>query len=838
MNKKRIMTVLLAASMLVSTIAVTSCKKDTGPVKSRRTNVYGQTELSAPEEIDWVNNMVYIDDMLYMLYNKEIEIKHYNDGTEEELPAGMEPSDNAVAETEIVEEEPEVVEAVEEVSATTSVAPAVEVEVEEPEYYTEYQSQTWVYGTDLTGENTLNYQIMVADEIDSGYMSNLTTSAGKLYMMYETWGETNGYIMFVVDPKDGTVETKYDLTSLKSELGLTEEDYFYIDGMCLMDTTMYLYAEGSESAFMAYDLANNKIVKKFELPENVNWINNMYATDTGVYYSTYMDGKGYVLFSLDLTTGESTENEVTGVDYFNVIGSNNGKLYFQSSDGIIAWDSATGTSSEVLNYINCDVNNNDVNTVVAIPDGRFVYSSSDWDSDTQVTTFSLVVLERIPDEEMQEEVLLTIASADSDYNLRNVVIDFNKQNTGVRLNIKTYEEYNNEENEWKGAYTQLNADITMGNVPDILVLDSELPVESYYSKGVLVDLYPYMDDPENGIDRSQYLENILGACEQNGKLYSLITAFSLRVLSAKEEFVGSEPGWTMAEMLDVIESMPEDMWIFPDYGRDELLDMLLSLCGESFVDWENGTTNFESEDFIRLVTFLKDYPEKSVQEAYYETVDYDNYDYEAEEEWYNNYQMRYFKNFALFLGSNIYQLNGYTNVYRNFAGDATLIGYPTTDGGNGAVIDPILELGICTSSVNKDSAWVFLKYLLTSEDYFNDVYGFTLSKKWLDKSLDESEETYNSWYYEYSEEELEQMREYYSDEYVDWMRNRQVSYNKEMGQRIYDLVVNATTVVRTNEDLMNIIKEELSSFFGGGKTAEEAARIIDSRARVYVAENS
>lgn len=818
MHTKRNVSLLLAATMLLSAASITSCKKDTGPVKSRRTNVYGQTELSAPEEIDWVNNMVYIDDMLYMLYNKEIEIKHYNDGTEEESPAGMEPSDNVV-----ITEEYEVAAAV------------VETEVVEE---VEYQSQTWVYGTDLTGENTINYQLTAIDEIDNGYMSNLTTSAGRLYMMYETWGETNGYIMFVVDPKDGTVEKKYDLTSLKSELGLTEEDYFYINGTCMMDSTMYLYAEGSESAFMAYDLANNKIIKKFELPENVNWINNMYATDTGVYYSSYLDGKGYVLFSLDLTTGESTENEVTGVDYYNVIGSNDGKLYFQSSEGIIAWDSATGTSSEVLNYINCDVNNNDVNTVVAIPDGRFVYSSSDWDSDTQVTTFSLVVLERIPDEEMQEEVLLTIASATSDYNLRNVVIDFNKQNTGVRLNIKTYEDYNNEENEWKGAYTQLNADITMGNVPDILVLDSELPVESYYSKGVLVDLYPYMDDPENGIDRSQYLENILGACEQNGKLYSLITAFSLRTLSAKEEFVGSEPGWTMSGMLDVIESMPEDMWIFSEYGRDDLMDALLSLCGDSFVDWENGTTNFESEDFIRLVTFLKDYPEKNVQQAYYETVDYDNYDYEAEEEWYNNYSMRYYKNNALFLSSSMYQLNGYTNVYRNFAGDATLIGYPTTDGGNGAVIDPLLELGICTSSVNKDSAWVFLKYLLTSEVYFDDVYGFTLSKKWLDKSLEESEDTYSSWYYEYSEEELEQMREYYSDEYVDWMKNRQVSYNKEMGQKIYDLVINATTVVRTNEDLMNIIKEELSSFFGGGKTAEEAARIIDSRARVYVAENS
>lgn len=827
MHTKRNLSLLLVAAMLLSAGSITSCgKKDTGPVKSRRTNVYGQTELAAPEEINWVNNLFYVDDMLYLMYNKEIEIKHYNDGTEEESPAGMEPGDYAVAETEIVEE----------VSATASVAPAVTVEEDEDDYYIEYQSQTWIYGTDLAGENTISYQLEL-DEPDNGYMSNVLSSNGKVYVLYETWGETEGYLMYVVDIQDGTVAEQYDLTSLKEGIGISEDDYFYINSICVLEDTAYLYYNSNENGFISYDLANNKVLQKFEMPENVNWINNIYAMDNALYYSSYVDGTGYVLFSMDLTTGETTENDVEGVDYYNVIGSRDGKLFFQSNDGIISWDSATGESSEILNYINCDVNTNDVNTIVALPDGRFVYSSSVWNNSTEKTEFSLVVLERIPDEEMQEEVLLTIASATQDYNLRKVVINFNKQNTGVRLNIKTYEDYNNEENEWKGSYTQLNNDLTMGNVPDILVLDSELPVESYFSKGMLVDLYPYMDDEENGIDRSQYLENVLQACEQNGKLYSLITAFSLRVLAAKEEYVGSEPGWTMSEMLDVIESMPEDMWIFPDFGRDDLMDNLLSLCGNSFVDWENGTTNFESEDFIRLVNFLKDCPEKSVQEAYYETVDYDNYDYKAEQEWWNNYQMRYFKNNALFHNAYIYAFTGYRNIYRTFAGDATMIGYPTTDGGNGAVIDPILELGICTASVNKDSAWVFLKYLMTNEEYSEDVYGFTLSKEWLDKSLDESVEEY-SYYHTYSEEELEQMREEYSEEYVEWMRNRQTEYTKEQGEKVYDLVIHASTVVRKNEDLMDIIKEELSSVFGGGKTAEEAARIIDSRARVYVAENS
>ncbi|MBQ3590563.1 MAG: extracellular solute-binding protein, partial [Clostridia bacterium] len=493
----------------------------------------------------------------------------------------------------------------------------------------------------------------------------------------------------------------------------------------------------------------------------------------------------------------------------------------------------------VLNYINCDINSNEVNTIAVIPGDRYVYYCSEWDSETYINTFTLNILNRIPDEQMQEEVILTIASASQNYELRNVVIDFNRQNTGVRLNIRTYDEYNNEENDWKGASTQLNADITMGNVPDILVLDSSLPVESYYSKGVLVDLYPYMDDPEKGVNRADYLENVFKACEQDGKLYSLIACFYLQILAAKPEYVGSESGWTMTEMLDALDAMPEGMTAFADYGREELKDMILRYCGDSFLNWEEGTTNFESDDFIRLMEFLKTCPEKSVMTEFYDNMDYDNYDYEAEMEFYNNYEMRFYRDTALFYTSALSNFNGYNQIYRSFAGDATLIGYPTTDeNSNGAVITPYLELGICTASPNRDSAWVFLKYLMTSEEYFKDSYGFVIDKGWMEKQLSESEETYKDWYYEYTDEDWERMEDQYSAEYIDYMKKSQMKYQMAHGEMIYDLVQGATKVQRGNEDLMNIINEELSVFFGGARSAAETAKIIDSRARIYISENS
>ena len=94
--------------------------------------------------------------------------------------------------------------------------------------------------------------------------------------------------------------------------------------------------------------------------------------------------------------------------------------------------------------------------------------------------------------------------------------------------------------------------------------------------------------------------------------------------------------------------------------------------------------------------------------------------------------------------------------------------------GCGAVIHPNMELGICAASQNRDSAWTFLRYLLTSDKYFEDAYGLVISKTWMDKKLAESEEYYKDWYYEYTEEDWENMRNQYSEEYIDYMKKSQI----------------------------------------------------------------
>ena len=92
MLKKRILCTSLAVLTALSSMSLfSSCKKEEAPVKEKRTNVYSGTDLELPEGIQYINRMTATDDTVYIIYEKQIEVTHYSDGSTKENDTGMEP---------------------------------------------------------------------------------------------------------------------------------------------------------------------------------------------------------------------------------------------------------------------------------------------------------------------------------------------------------------------------------------------------------------------------------------------------------------------------------------------------------------------------------------------------------------------------------------------------------------------------------------------------------------------------------------------------------------------------------------------------------------------------
>ncbi|MFR0800845.1 MAG: hypothetical protein ACLSHX_07460 [Suilimivivens sp.] len=73
----------------------------------------------------------------------------------------------------------------------------------------------------------------------------------------------------------------------------------------------------------------------------------------------------------------------------------------------------------------------------------------------------------------------------------------------------------NTEDDYQAGLNRLNADIVSGKIPDILVIDDNMPVESYVSKGLFEDLKPYIEKDE-GLDINNFMPNILDAFSVDG----------------------------------------------------------------------------------------------------------------------------------------------------------------------------------------------------------------------------------------------------------------------------------------------------------------------------------
>lgn len=865
MKSKRIMSALLAGVMLTSTVLASCSKQEKEPPKSKRTNVYSGDEITLPADITYIDRIDFKNGKIYATYNttytitrnelgEEVERRvgyFWDDGAndvpvaayevaEEETAAEVEATDDGETEAE-AETEAEVA------TQTAETGTPVEATKEETSegtstklpdgWYYDYQNVQSLTVMDIaTGEATTT---AMPTDIPGYSQSMAIGSDGFVNMIYNnySWDEetqvsTNTYTLVKIDAATGEVKSQMDLSEAFQSAGLDLTNTYIGNMQCADNGDIYIT---SDATFLVFD-ADMNYKTKFTLDNG--YINSINIDGNKVYVMYYGDGlQGLCVVENGTKTDiKGTNLTVALGNMYEMLGFYNGQLYYRTENNISKYDPNTDTITEEMNFINSDISQNQINTTKLLPDGQILLTTYDYSSDSNQLTVQL--MHRVPDEEIQEEVIVTLGAMYSNYNIVNAIIKFNKQGTGVRVSLVTYDKYNNADNDYTGGVTQFNNDIITGNIPDIILLDSSLPVESYFQKGIFADLNQFVDDPEVGINRSDYLTNLFDACTVDGKLYSMIMSFNLRTLVAKSKYVGTESGWTFEDMMKAVQNMPEGMKAFFDASRSDIINNFLGNSMDSFINWDTGETKFESQGFIDFIKFLATCPEKGFWEAYYDSMGGNYvYDEEKEQEMNQQYELRFFNDLALFDFEYISSFTDLIYERNTFASkDITPVGYPT-DSGNGAIIQPNIELAISQVSQVKKAAWEVLKYFLNDDGVSKRSYNFSSNISHLESLASSAKD--NFYYYNRTDEDFQWYKDQgYSDDYIEYLKNSNQPFEQEVVDITMNLIKNATQVSRSDSDLLDIINEELSGFFGGTKTAEETAKVIASRAKIYVSEHS
>lgn len=593
------------------------------------------------------------------------------------------------------------------------------------------------------------------------------------------------------------------------------------------------------------DSTGKKLFDTPEIDSENAWISSCFLTNTGVpavmIYDYSKDQSSCIIKEIDINA------KGFGKEY-NLSNFNGGELYSGSGDYLCYLSSDTGIAGlkadtlavePVLNLLNLGVDNSNISGFSICEDGSFLTVNNDYSPSGSSTTVSKIF--PVDSSEVAEKEIITLGCFYIDWNIRSEIAKFNKESDKYTIYATSFSE-SNDTSDWEAALTKFNNELLAGNVPDIILLNSSMPVSSYASKGLFTDLYELLDkDPD--LNKEDFLPNVLTALETNGKLYEITPNFSVQTLAAKTSLVGTDRSITLDRAREIMAGMGNNVLMF-NYELSSYDFIASVLTYSDFVDYENGSCNFDTPEFKAFLEYAKTLPKE---------IDYEKL-YNENPNYWQQYETACRENRALF--SNVYlsDFSSYKQTRDGYFGeDITFTGFPVANGSSsGAILNASSEIAISSKSKHKDGAWEFIKYLinnaLTEEPvyiwdeskgdqidsgktkYVSSGYNFPVLKDQLQKLGTQA--TVPDVYINAEGKEVEQEISYYiGDQEVKISRITQAEVDM-----LIDYFSTVTKMSRYDQSIVDIVKEETALYFDGTKSVDETASIIQSRASIYMSE--
>ena len=602
----------------------------------------------------------------------------------------------------------------------------------------------------------------------------------------------------------------------------TEESYRYINKILPMaDGSVNLLINGDKAGIMSIN-SDGTFAGEKSLPNGADVIaksNDIVVKEDGSFIIIYYNDDWSKMYMTDYdintdTVGQESElpESLMWNGYNTLTAGVATDIVYTNSNGVYGFNVGEEQPVQIMSYINSDLNTNNISNIIVLDETHFIAFYYDrTDGVNKGAFFTKKNPEDIPDKQV-----LVLAGSYVPYEMKVRIINYNKSSDQYRIVVKEYESYNTRDN-YNASYTQLNNDIISGNMPDILIADTMLPVENYISKGLIADVGKLIERDEE-LSQVEFMQNVFDAYSVDGKLYYIIPSFNVQTLVAKTAMVGDRDSWTMQEFQEFVNSLPEGTEAIGELTRSWFMSMVMQYCGSEFVDASDGKCNFNSPEFISILEYAKTLPEV-LPDDYYEG------------DYWMNYDSQYRENRSVLMQcyiSSLRDMNMTMNGY--FGEDVNFVGFPTATG-NGTVVSGDSTYVLSSKSKNLEGAWDFIRYYLTEEYQESLEWCFPVVKSVFDEKAKEALGR------PYWIDENGNKVEY--DNYFD-INGESVMLeplNQEQVDQLIDVVTSANRRYYYNTDIENIISEESAAFFEGQKSAQEVAQIIQSRAQVYVDEN-
>lgn len=392
------------------------------------------------------------------------------------------------------------------------------------------------------------------------------------------------------------------------------------------------------------------------------------------------------------------------------------------------------------------------------------------------------------DQEDQGPVVITYGTLNTDLSMESWIASWNRSQSEYRVEIKVYEDSDT-------GRMQLNKDLVTGKGPDLLDL-SDINVGNYAAKGVLEDLYSYLDRDER-VSRETLVQGVMQTYEFDGRLCGLPMGYYFETLLGKKERVGEAEDWTPEKLLELLQGLDEGELLMDALSPEGFLRAVFSADMSSYVDMAGRKCYFEEERFRNLLETASGLEAGVLDEE------------------------AHLKGLAegsvLLERAYVSDVSGFLEYCDMFGGEeVSWVGFPSGQGGR-TVLYTRMPVGISALSDRKDAAWEFLISLLGEEFQKNDVmFCFPIRMSVLEESFQAAKKA---------------VPEAQPADGQEW-----VPATQEQIDALRELICSSRSESISDPNIWRIVREEAETLFEQGKNLEEVAGIIQNRVENYILE--
>ena len=550
----------------------------------------------------------------------------------------------------------------------------------------------------------------------------------------------------------------------------------------------YTYFKWSDT-ITCYD-ASLQQTDTYQVPKYVYGILQQEPGSDVYWYGCGMDNKPVVG---NLTKGEILLESVEGIatDYQAEI-STEGVLFLADTQNV--WRVENGELLKVFPFTKNGYLISELYGMEAGKDGEITFLTK-IDGD-------LTLLHMRETEKPQEKQEITMAFAVQHLGLNKTVARFNRQSSQYHVSVLLPQEGESEQD----FRSRIQMELSAGRGPDILGYDLVENLPAFVENGFV----ECMDDVFE--DTDLYLEAALEASGIEGKLYGVPYECNFEVTAYAKEDAGERMSWKLPELMEAVEASDAEILQKGYSGMSIVKDYALyDSSNTTYIDWQNGESHLNEQPFMELLAFAKEYADDGKTEK---------------------------KAFAESLQRNFTQLRDMKELFACFEGDAAVLGYPRAEG-NGIYVNT-KELYLNTNSEKKEGAKAFLRYLISEKEQQKFITydstqqmreeGITVLTGHI-VQFPVSLKAYDSLV------ELELEKDKNNVIYTDTGTIQiDALYTDEMIEQFYFMLEHARAKDDNVEAIIDMIYEELTPYFEGKLTAEEAAQKLDNRVQLYLDE--